>query len=332
MTHITTSTSSSAWTREGEDPPTSSSPTGDVADFLEGIVIPEMTYSGNCSSYPGHENPPSRAVIRAYCENAGYPWSSVAKELRGRRYSHLGRDASPLDTLTPAGIAVRTKVVEDTLYGLAPMCPVMRRGMGKKSFRPATWKEDCGSWGCPRCGVILADELYRHIDMIIEGVSQVFVAVAPYRTTQASMMGHRRRDAKAEMFWYRDVTGNVTYLSDKPLPGRKPPSSWMAMSPSEALRSLQTTLWVPGHREHRWSEGWAPPPPQRKVSDEGWFNIMDLSDAQVLRAQAIFAEEAERDYGVKVATGHIPAQHQAALTEMMGDILDQVRGEVDGEE
>jgi hypothetical protein len=317
------------WTWEGEDPPESGAPASNIAQYLEDIIIPEMRYSGNCSSNPVWFGPIPRWRLRRYCEAAGYPWNAVAMELRSREYARTLSVRDEADTCTPLGVEVRSRAIEGATYGLEPLCPFFRRSVSKSSFRVARWKKDCDSWGCPRCGVTLADSLLRHLASVLLQVPEVFIGRASWRSTQAGTMAYRRRTAGAQMFWYRDVTGNVTYISDRPLPGNVEPTFFTAMLSDDALDVVKATFWVPGHRDHGWSEGWDINDPDEDThGTEEFFDVVDLSEKELQRVMAIFADEDKSEFGVDVATGYIPPRHEKDLVRLMEDVLAQVRSRV----
>jgi hypothetical protein len=158
---------------------------------------------------------------------------------------------------------------------------------------------------------------------------QLFLAKAQYREGLFSMMGHRRKKKGAEVFWYRDVTGTVTFLSTEPLPGVKEPRVWRPVKREDVLEELRQVLWVPGHQDHGFSAGWAPQDGSSGGSGGSGgsysFDTAGLSDEDIARVEAVFNEEAMLNFDVDVASGYFPRKLHRDLEKLMEDIIEQVR-------
>ena len=162
----------------------------------------------------------------------------------------------------------------------------------------------------------------------------LYVAEAKYRAGLQSMMGHRRRKAKAQWFWYRDVQDIVTYVSTE-APARLEPRVWQPMDRPAILDLLKGVLWVPGRVDHAPIEEWdeSRSSEDNQDGEDGQAKMammattMDLSmwtDYRTLRLSrplAIFGDEAKRNFGVDVKSGYIPREHRNTLEALMEEVL-----------
>jgi hypothetical protein len=326
MSQITTPANESAWTRQPEEAPThDTSCIQDIADYVEQVMA---DHSFSYERVTGNHEfvPVGRAYIRAFCEGEGFPWNSVASELRRRQFRRSSaRTAATPDRETNHGIVVRANTFAELTYGLTPLCPYYKRSISRADFVFRKTKKPCGSWACEVCGPELAEALFAYLRDLLTGQSALHIADVKYRDGLMSMMWHRRDTAQSEVFWYRDVADVVTYISTKPMPGYKEPRVWRPVSPQEAMALLRKVLWVPGHWDHDFSPKWKPDEGSEVgVSGLGTFDVSDISDSQVHQALAIFKEEAKRSFDVDVAD-FIPPECRSALEDLMEDVLAQVR-------
>jgi hypothetical protein len=339
MSDTTTYTRNDAWNRPLEEPPTPQSPLGDIVDHVEDMVA-ELSYELDPDSGEYEWIPIKRAVIRAFSESLGFPWPKVVAELRSRRYARAAKDRkNGKSEETGQGIPIRGEAFRDLTYDLAPLCPFMIRGIYRADFRSFQRGVSCGSWACERCGPERADGLYWQLEQILkQHASDLFWATARYREGLFSMMGHRRNKEGAEVFWYRDVTGIVTFVSTKPLPGVKEPRVWRPVKPEDLFDELKELLWVPGHQDHGFSPGLttlatsyatASPLVVRRPGCPHTFDTSGLSEADIARVEAVFNEEAKLNFGVDVASGYFPGTLHADLEKLMEDIIEQVRAAKD---
>jgi len=139
-----------------------------------------------------------------------------------------------------------------------------------------------------------------------------------------NMMFRRYQEAGAQYFWYRDVFDKVTFVSDRPLPGRKDPKAWRKMTRDAALEYLKCeVLWVPGHQDHGWTHGWRPSNPEKSVSD--LVSLQGFSDDQIALFFDTFRIEAMRLFDVEIELGNPPEEHQAELADLMISLAAGIR-------
>jgi len=147
--------------------------------------------------------------------------------------------------------------------------------------------EDCDSLSERRCAPRVAEELLRLVRIRLAGADEIYIAEARWEERLSNRMSQRRHARRFNTFTYRDVDGMVWYFADGPIGGREPPVSSRQVSLDEADERLVSMLWIPGHVEHSFSEGWTFP--RSRTAQSGLHISLDgLSDDQVseFRCQA----------------------------------------------
>ncbi len=329
------------WDTPFEVEPVLDAPLSDIVDFVEEMEL-ELW---NIDKGKG----PSKAQLRRAVEWYGYkPWNRIVHELRRRRI--LAGKAVGDFSFSDAGIEVRHEVIEAALDGLEPMCPFRFRFVETERFQRFGFERPCGTWCCRDCGPTNAEELLAQVKRCIGDLEEVFSAEVASDPKLFSRLSTRRKDHGIEMFWYRTVEGRVYIIADKPFPGSAPPQECMPMAPERAIEWIQASMWVPGHDDHGWSNGWRQlvndpkgsvgPDLDDDTAEEGASDapdsgaddpaetvprliaVSELSELQVERVLAKLKHEAQERYGIRIETGHIPADVRPDLVRLLTDLIE----------
>ena len=287
------------------------------------MIILKRPYTNTNTHFrhPTRSRQVERWELREICEFEFYPWPQVSEELRRRS---ILRAVASLTARTPAGIVMSEAAFDALDLGLAPMCPFKLKFVSKTTFSRVTLERKCGSWACRMCGPRLADNLLKDVTLRTFGLESLYVAEALWQPKLAAMMNHRYRDHGIEYFWSRDISGKVTYVAERPLPGRKAPCIWRRMTRDEALDLLRNDrLWVPGHEDHGFTAGWKPAEDEPNVTD--LLSLQGLTEDQVAIVMEMFYGQAEQLFGIRVQEEAAPDEHLRDLELLLRMIIRWVR-------
>jgi hypothetical protein len=208
--------------------------------------------------------------------------------------------------------------------GFAPICPFKRKNLSRKTFSRVTYDKPCNSWACCECGPRLADALLHVLEWRLSQLdaNEVYIAEADWRPGLAAMV--RNRKVKAGFFWYRDVTGKVTYVADRPIPGDLPPNVWWKVTKAEAIDHMKdAVMWVPGHVDDGWSTNWRPVRDERGSGD--LISLDGLTEAQIAHIMETFSDQAQENWEVDIDSGVIPDDRRPDLVQLLESIVEQVK-------
>lgn len=179
----------------------------------------------------------------------------------------------------------------------------------------------------------------------ISALSEVFWTVTMWDPGLCNRLAGRRRDRRASTFFYRRTDGCVFILADKLIGGSTDPTWCATMTPSEALEWLIPAMWIPGHEDHGFSDGWkvqhenvdglvgtsgqddsevvhTPDNPAEDAIPAS-ISVTHLSDAQVTATLAEFRVETYERYDVDFDIGVIPRSMRLDLVKLLHSMLDR---------
>ena len=78
-----------------EDPPTRWSRIAEIAAYVEWRIA-DLSFSYDPATGGDEFVPVGRATVRAFCEDEGFPWNSVAVELRKRHFAAFPKNESTI--------------------------------------------------------------------------------------------------------------------------------------------------------------------------------------------------------------------------------------------
>jgi hypothetical protein len=301
------------WDDAPEEPPMRGAPAVEVVPFLEDIAANYFYDNGWAMSQAEQ-----RRVMRLICEggdpnNPKWSWPQVSRLMRQTRTAAvIGARTEEHVTLTERGVAV----FHDRFVEPRPICPFKRRWFDMRHFIAGARDKDCGSPVCERCGPQVVDGDLERIESRIAPLDAVYIARLQWFDGLGLRMSQRRFQTGLRTVTYRDVTGLVTIVGDRPIEGQRPkkdPKSSEKMAPPEALELLVDSLWIPGRVSLDFSERWAFGASEKATGDPAIISLDGLDDDQVLEFKERAVAIVRDDYGHDLVDGEVPGKFWSAL-------------------
>jgi hypothetical protein len=329
LTNDSTGFNDNPWTWPFEPPPGADADIRARADYVEDLVA---AYRFPTNAH-GDVAPADRRILRAACEGSGYTWATMVKELRRRELARGGFDPEASDvTYTERGIPVDQAALARLKEAkLGTLCPFVQRLVDLHHFQLYRVERQCGSWPCPNCAPVMADELATGIERGLwslqeQGLEKLYAAQALWEPGLANRVAKRREAMGMSTITYQSAI-QVFYLADRPLTGDAPPTSSRIISIGEAVQWLiEEAMWVPGHVSHQFIGIFELCEPQGKtVSTGSSAALVGFTDSECERLMEAFYRRTKERFGLDIQSADLPFEVREQANALLGEMIDQAK-------